>query len=125
MMNNEVGNTCSQSTPQVFPSFEEYTPPVTYPKEVEKTLGTLMEVEPLDQPKLEDVGLTNHNISLSSREVPSFDEPEPQPQPLPSCSSLDESLGEERGHDPPTTPHSLDNFRMKGIFDEKKSTEFL
>nr|GEX44290.1 hypothetical protein [Tanacetum cinerariifolium] len=45
-------------------------------------------------------------------EVPSFDEPEPQPQPLPSYLSLDESLGEERGPDPPTKPHSPDSLRM-------------
>ncbi|GJT52047.1 hypothetical protein Tco_0978204 [Tanacetum coccineum] len=76
-----------------------------------------MEVEPLDQTKIEDVGLDicNHDIPLSSREVPSFDEPEPQPQPLPSCLSLDESLGEERGHDPPTKPHSPDSLRMKVV----------
>nr|GEY69987.1 hypothetical protein [Tanacetum cinerariifolium] len=84
MINNEVGNPSPQSTPQVLPSFEEYTPPVTYPEEVDATLGTPIEEESLDQTKLEDVGLTNHNISLSSREVPSFDEQEPQPQPLPS-----------------------------------------
>ncbi|GJX67192.1 hypothetical protein Tco_0302919 [Tanacetum coccineum] len=71
--------------PQVLPSFEEYTPPVTYPKEVENTLGTLIEVEPLNETKLEEVGLNcNHNTPLSSREVPSFDKPEPQPQPLPN-----------------------------------------
>ncbi|GJZ47267.1 hypothetical protein Tco_0601099, partial [Tanacetum coccineum] len=57
--------------------------------EVDETLGTPMEEEPLDQTKLEDVGLTNHNISLSSRKVPSFDELEPQPQPLPSFQFLD------------------------------------
>nr|GEX29826.1 ribonuclease H-like domain-containing protein [Tanacetum cinerariifolium] len=54
-MGDEVENMSPQSTPQVLPSFEEYTPPVTYPKEVEETLGTPMEVEPLDQTKLEDV----------------------------------------------------------------------
>ncbi|GKB88000.1 hypothetical protein Tco_0960272 [Tanacetum coccineum] len=80
--------------------------------EVEETLGTLMEDERLDQMKLEDVGLTNYNISLSSREVPSFDELESQPQPLPSYLSLDEGLGEERGPDPPTKPHSPDSHRM-------------
>nr|GEW12209.1 RNA-directed DNA polymerase, eukaryota, reverse transcriptase zinc-binding domain protein [Tanacetum cinerariifolium] len=37
------------------PSFEEYTPPVTYPEEVEKTLGTPIEVEPLNKTKLEEV----------------------------------------------------------------------
>ncbi|GKD81741.1 hypothetical protein Tco_1348580 [Tanacetum coccineum] len=81
MMNNEVGNTSPQSTQQILPSFEEYTPPVTYPKEVKETLGTPVEVQPLDHTKLEDVGLDtcNHDIPLSSREVPSFDELKPQP----------------------------------------------
>ncbi|GKC60154.1 hypothetical protein Tco_1087752 [Tanacetum coccineum] len=54
-----------------------YKPPVTYPEEVEETLGTPMEVEPLDQTKLEDVSLTNHNISFSSKEIPSVDELKP------------------------------------------------
>ncbi|GJT14874.1 hypothetical protein Tco_0873580 [Tanacetum coccineum] len=81
-----------------------------------------MEVEPLDQTKLEDLGLNtcNHNIPLSFREVPSFDEPEPQAQPLPSYPSLDESLGEERGLNSPTKPHSPDSLRMKVTFDEEK-----
>nr|GFC02848.1 hypothetical protein [Tanacetum cinerariifolium] len=74
-----------------------------------------MEVEPLDQTKLEDVGLTNHNISINSGEVPSFDEPKPQPHPLPSFPALYVSLGKERGPDPPIKPHSLDSFRMKAI----------
>ncbi|GJW64123.1 hypothetical protein Tco_0116007 [Tanacetum coccineum] len=79
-MDNEVGVTSSESTTQTLPSFEEYTPPVTYPEEVEKTLGTLIEVEPLNKTKLEEVGLNcNHNTPLSSREVPSFNGPEPQP----------------------------------------------
>ncbi|GKG30340.1 hypothetical protein Tco_0420238, partial [Tanacetum coccineum] len=98
---DEVENPSPQSTPQVLPSFKKYTPPVTYPEEVEETLGTPMEVEPLDQTKLDDVGLTNHNISLSSREVSSFDELEPQPQPLPSFPSLDISLRGKRGPEPP------------------------
>ncbi|GJZ50272.1 hypothetical protein Tco_0604462 [Tanacetum coccineum] len=72
-----------------------------------------MEEEPLDQTKLEDVGLTNHNIPLSSREIPNFDEPEPQPQPLPSFPSLDISLG--RGPEPPIKPPSPDSFRMKEV----------
>ncbi|GKE25271.1 hypothetical protein Tco_1436783 [Tanacetum coccineum] len=55
MMNNEVGNTSPQSTPQILPSFEEYTLPLTYPEEVEETLGTPMEVEPLDHTKLKDI----------------------------------------------------------------------
>ncbi|GJZ82788.1 hypothetical protein Tco_0647961 [Tanacetum coccineum] len=55
---------------------------MTYPKEVEETLRTPMEVEPLDQTKLEDVSLNNHSIPTSYMEVPIFEEPEPQPQPL-------------------------------------------
>ncbi|GKD02810.1 hypothetical protein Tco_1177784, partial [Tanacetum coccineum] len=54
MMNNEVGNTSPQSTVQILPLFEEYTPPVTYSDEVEETLGTPIEVEPLDHMKLKD-----------------------------------------------------------------------
>nr|GEX34429.1 hypothetical protein [Tanacetum cinerariifolium] len=40
MMDNEVGLTSPESTTQTLPSFEEYTPPVTYPEELEKTLGS-------------------------------------------------------------------------------------
>ncbi|GJX63033.1 uncharacterized mitochondrial protein-like protein [Tanacetum coccineum] len=115
MMNNEVGNTCSQSTPQVLPLFVEYIPPMTYPEEVEETLGTPIEVGPLDQLKLENVGLTNHNISLSSRKVPSFDELKPQPQAIPNCPPLDISLGDEISPEPPIKPHSPDSFRMKEV----------
>ncbi|GJZ14924.1 RNA-directed DNA polymerase, eukaryota, reverse transcriptase zinc-binding domain protein, partial [Tanacetum coccineum] len=80
---DKVDNPNPQSTPQVPPSFEETTLPVTYPEEVEETLGTPIEVEPLDETQLEDLGLNicNHDIPLSNREVPSFDEPEPQPNP--------------------------------------------
>ncbi|GJY54768.1 hypothetical protein Tco_0446432 [Tanacetum coccineum] len=123
MMEDKVDNPSPQSTPQVLPSFEVYTPPVTYPKEVEETLGTPMEVEPLEETQLEDLGLNtcNHDIPLSSREVPIFDEPEPQPQPLPNCPSLDASLGNERGPEPPIKPPSPNSFRMKEvIFDKKK-----
>ncbi|GJZ31726.1 hypothetical protein Tco_0576773 [Tanacetum coccineum] len=96
---------------------EVYTPPVTYPDEVEEIIGIPMEVEPLEETQLEDLGLNtcNHNIPLSSREIPSFDEPEPQPNPLPNCPSLDVSLGEERGPEPPIKPHSPDSFRMKEV----------
>ncbi|GKC07952.1 hypothetical protein Tco_0999562 [Tanacetum coccineum] len=90
---------------------------MTYPEEFKETLGTLVEEEPLDYTKLEDVGLDtcNHGIPLSSREVPSFDEQEPQPQPLPNCPSLDVSLGDERGPAPPIKQHSPDSFRMKEV----------
>ncbi|GKA50416.1 hypothetical protein Tco_0743489 [Tanacetum coccineum] len=101
--------------PQVLLSFEEYTPPVTYLKEVEETIEIPIKVEPLDETPLEDLGLNtcNHDIPLSSREIPSFDEPEPQPQPLPSYPSLDASLGDQRDHEPPIKPYSLDSFRKK------------
>ncbi|GJV84783.1 hypothetical protein Tco_1524681 [Tanacetum coccineum] len=91
--------------------------PVTCPKEVEETLRTQVEVEPLDETKLEDLGLNtcNHDIPLSNRKVPSFDEPKPQPNPLPNYLSLDVSLGEERGPEPPIKPHSPDSFRMKKV----------
>ncbi|GKC85657.1 hypothetical protein Tco_1141374 [Tanacetum coccineum] len=90
-MKDEVGNPCPRSTPQFLPSFEEYTTP--------------------------DVGLNScsHDLFLSSREVPSVDEPEPQPQPLPNCSSLDRSLGDERCPKPPIKLHSPDSFRMKVV----------
>ncbi|GJY33469.1 hypothetical protein Tco_0417938 [Tanacetum coccineum] len=114
---DKVENLDPQSTPQVLPSFKEYTPPLTCPEEVEETLGTPIEVEPLDETQLEDLGLNtyNHDIPLSNREVPSFYDPEPQPNPLPNCLSLDVSLGEERGPEPPIKPHSLDSFRMKEV----------
>ncbi|GJW16800.1 hypothetical protein Tco_0024236 [Tanacetum coccineum] len=106
-----------QSTPQVLLSFEENTPPVTYPDEVEEIMGIPIEVEPLDETPLEDLGLNtyNHDIPLSSREIPSFDELEPQPKLLPNCPSLDISFREERGPDPPIKPNSLDSFRMKVV----------
>ncbi|GJU79932.1 hypothetical protein Tco_1282297 [Tanacetum coccineum] len=43
-MEDKVDNPSPQSTPQVLPSFEVYTPPVTYPEEVNETIGILMEV---------------------------------------------------------------------------------
>ncbi|GJY45212.1 hypothetical protein Tco_0433425 [Tanacetum coccineum] len=76
-----------------------------------------MEVEPLNETQLEDLGLNtcNHDISLSSREVPSLNEPKPQPQPLPNFPSLNVSLGNERGLEPPIKPLSSDGFRMKVV----------
>ncbi|GJU95268.1 hypothetical protein Tco_1320024 [Tanacetum coccineum] len=101
----------------VLSSFEENTPPVTYPDKVEETIGISIEIEPLDETPLEDLGLNtcNHDILLSSREIPSFDELEPQPQPFPSFPSLEVDLGEERGPEPPIKPPSLDSFRMKEV----------
>nr|GEU81561.1 ribonuclease H-like domain-containing protein [Tanacetum cinerariifolium] len=99
----DVENSNPQSTLQVLPSFEENTPPVTYPNEVKEVIGITIEVEPLDETPLEDLGLNscNHDIPLSSREIPNFDEPESQPQPLPSCPSLDMSIRRKR----PKTTH--------------------
>ncbi|GJZ32167.1 hypothetical protein Tco_0577603 [Tanacetum coccineum] len=104
---DKVDNPSPQSTPQVLPSFKVYTPPVTYPEEVDETIGIPMEVEPLDHRKLEDLGLNtyNHDIPLSSREIPSVDEP--KPQLLPNFSPLDVNLGDKRGTDPPINPYSL------------------
>ncbi|GJZ57361.1 hypothetical protein Tco_0612855 [Tanacetum coccineum] len=115
---DKVENSDPQSTPQVLPSFKEYTLPVTCPKEVEETLGTPIEVEPLDETQLEDLGLNtcNHDIPLSSREVPSFDKTKPQPQPLPNCPPLDISLGDKKGLKPPIKPHSPDSFRIKEVY---------
>ncbi|GJW13596.1 hypothetical protein Tco_0017729 [Tanacetum coccineum] len=114
-MEDKVDNPSPQSTLQVLPSFEVYTPPVTYPKEVDETLGTPIEVEPLDEKQLEDLGLNtcNHDISLSSREVSSFNELEPQL--LPNFSPLDVNLRDKRGTDPPIKPHSPDSSRMKEV----------
>ncbi|GKA90123.1 hypothetical protein Tco_0811935 [Tanacetum coccineum] len=75
-MDDKVGVTSPESATQTLPLFKEYTPPVTYPEEVEKTLGTPIVVEPLNKTKLEEVGLNyNHNTPFSSREVPSIDDP--------------------------------------------------
>ncbi|GJV74982.1 hypothetical protein Tco_1506566 [Tanacetum coccineum] len=113
-MDNEIGVTSPESTTQTLPSFEEYTPLVTYPEEIENTLGTPIEVEPLKETKLEEVGLNfNHNTPLSYREVPSFDGP--KPQPLLTSPSLDVSLGDVIGPEPPIKPHSPDSFRIKVV----------
>ncbi|GJT64217.1 hypothetical protein Tco_1015697 [Tanacetum coccineum] len=78
-MEDKEDNPSPQSASRVLLSIELYTPPVTYPKEVDETIGIPIEVEPLDQTKLEDLGLNtfNHDIPLSSRGIPSVDEPEP------------------------------------------------
>ena len=88
-MEDRVENLSTPSTPQVLPSFEAYTLPVTYSDEVDETLGIPIEVEPLNQTQIENIGLNtyNDNLTLSSKEVPSFDEPEPQPKPLPNLPS--------------------------------------
>ncbi|GJW94212.1 hypothetical protein Tco_0173884 [Tanacetum coccineum] len=85
--------------------------------EVEEIIEIPIEVEPLDETPLEDLGLNtcNHEIPLSFKKVYSFDEPNPQPQPLPNYPPLDISLGDQRGPEPPIKPHSLDSFRMKVV----------
>nr|GFB02158.1 ribonuclease H-like domain-containing protein [Tanacetum cinerariifolium] len=107
------GTKNNQNSLHVLPSFEIYTPPVTYPEEVEETIGIPMEVEPLDEIQLEVLGLNtcSHELFPSSREFPSIDEPEPQP--LPNLSFLDVNLGDKRGPEPPMKPISPDSFRMK------------
>ncbi|GJX00110.1 hypothetical protein Tco_0184023 [Tanacetum coccineum] len=77
----DVENPSPQSTPHVHLSFEENTPPVTYPDEVEDIIEISIEVVPLDETPLEDLRLNtcNNNIPLSSKEFPSFDGLEPQP----------------------------------------------
>ena len=62
--NDEVNNMSPQSTPQVLPSFEAHRPPVTYPEEVEETIGTPIEVEPLDQAQLENIGFNTCSDDL-------------------------------------------------------------
>ncbi|GJS36246.1 hypothetical protein Tco_0534628 [Tanacetum coccineum] len=91
-MEDKVDNPSPQSIPQVLPSFEVYTPLVTYPEEVDETIGISMEVEPLDHTKLEDLGLNtcSHDLFLSFTEIPSVDEPEPKL--LPKISPLDVNL---------------------------------
>nr|GEY10672.1 ribonuclease H-like domain-containing protein [Tanacetum cinerariifolium] len=76
---HDAENASPQSSPQVLPSFEVYTLPVTYSKEVEETIGISIEVEHLDHTKLEDLGLNtcSHDIFLISKEIPSVGEPEP------------------------------------------------
>ncbi|GJX10264.1 hypothetical protein Tco_0200123 [Tanacetum coccineum] len=115
---HDVENPDPQSTPQFLPSFKEYTPPVTYPKEVKEIIGIPIEVEPLNETPLEDLRMNtcNHDIPLSSREIHSFDGPEPQP--LLNSPSLDVSLEDVIGLEPPIKPHSPDSSRMKEMFDD-------
>nr|GEY45564.1 zinc finger, CCHC-type [Tanacetum cinerariifolium] len=62
----------------------------------------------------EEIGLNcNHNTPFNSREVPSFDRPEPQP--LLNSPSLDVSLGDVIGPEPPIKPHSSDSSKMKVV----------
>ncbi|GKA57262.1 hypothetical protein Tco_0756450 [Tanacetum coccineum] len=120
MMEDKVDNPSPQSTPQVLPSFEVYTPPMTYLEEVEETIGILMEFEPLNQTQLEDLGLNtcSHDLFPSSKEFPSVDEPEPQP--LPNLPFLDINLGDKRGPEPLIKTHNLGSFRVKVLFDKEK-----
>ncbi|GJY18366.1 hypothetical protein Tco_0389857 [Tanacetum coccineum] len=69
-MDNEVGDTSPESTTQTLLSFEEYTPPVTYPEEVEKTLGT-----PIEEMFNDDWGLESKEVSPLGEEHSLFDRP--------------------------------------------------
>nr|GEX21014.1 transposon Ty3-I Gag-Pol polyprotein [Tanacetum cinerariifolium] len=110
---DNVDNPSPQGTPQVLPSFEVHTPRVTYPKEVEETIGIPLEVEPLDHTKLEDLGLntSSHDIFPSYGKFPSVNELEPQP--LLNLPFLDVNLGGKRGTEPPINPYSSGSFSMK------------
>nr|GEU31390.1 reverse transcriptase domain-containing protein [Tanacetum cinerariifolium] len=95
-----------QSTPQVLLLFEENTPTVTYLDEVKKTIGLPIEVEPLEDTPLEDLGFNtcNHDTPLSSRGILSFDELKPQPQPIPSFPSLEVDLRDKKDPEQPIKP---------------------
>ncbi|GKE23349.1 hypothetical protein Tco_1434861 [Tanacetum coccineum] len=84
-------------------------------KRLRRSQGIPVEVEPLDEPQLEDLGLNtcNHDITLSSKKIPSVDESEPQL--LPNSSSLDVILGDKRGTDPPINPCIPGSFRKKVV----------
>jgi hypothetical protein len=75
--------------------------------------GTPIEVEPLDQAPLEDIGLNtcSDNLTPSSREFPSVDESEPQS--LHAFPSLDIFLGDKRRTDPTINQCYSGSFRMK------------
>nr|GEW50003.1 ribonuclease H-like domain-containing protein [Tanacetum cinerariifolium] len=90
-MEDKVENPSPQSTPQVLPLFEVYTPPVIYPEEVDETC--------------------NHGLFLSSKGVPSVDEPEAQP--VSNFPPLDVNLGDKTGTDPPINQYSLGSRWMK------------
>ncbi|GJS47905.1 retrovirus-related pol polyprotein from transposon TNT 1-94 [Tanacetum coccineum] len=68
MIDNDVGITSPKSTTQTLPLFEEYTLPVTYPGEVENTLGTLIEEMFGD-----DWGLESKEFSSLGEELSLFD----------------------------------------------------
>ncbi|GJX57746.1 hypothetical protein Tco_0287643 [Tanacetum coccineum] len=81
---------------QAPPSFDVYTLPVTYPEELEETIGIPIEMEPFDQTQLEDVGLntSSYDLFLSSREINYVDKP--KPQLLPNFSPIDVIFDEEK-----------------------------
>ncbi|GKA88797.1 putative reverse transcriptase domain-containing protein [Tanacetum coccineum] len=83
---DKVENPNPQSTPQVLPSFEEYTPPMTHLEEVEETINIPMEVEPLHELQLD----YNHDIPLNSREVPSRKAHLLEDKQMPSVGVFDE-----------------------------------
>ncbi|GJZ27114.1 hypothetical protein Tco_0571367 [Tanacetum coccineum] len=74
---DKVDNPSPQSTPQVLPSFEVYTPPVTYPEEVEETIGIPIEVEPLNETQLKDLGMNTCVLFLVFDLQIIFDEKKP------------------------------------------------
>nr|GEU66922.1 hypothetical protein [Tanacetum cinerariifolium] len=104
----------------IMPELLKSHPKKTYKEDLEcemvmvkipRCMSWLDSIDAYDEP----IGLDtfNHDIPLSSREVPSFDEPEPQL--LPNFPSLDLGLGGKRGPKPPIRPHTPDSFRMKVV----------
>nr|GEU69747.1 valine N-monooxygenase 1-like [Tanacetum cinerariifolium] len=65
--------------PKCMSWLDAYDEPIGDLEEVKESIGILIEVEPLDHMKLEDLGLNtcSHDLFVSSREIPSIDEPEP------------------------------------------------
>nr|GEZ55125.1 hypothetical protein [Tanacetum cinerariifolium] len=92
MIENKVGNASPQSSPQAPPSFEEYTPPVTYPEEVEETIGSLGMIE-------NKVG--NASPQSSPQAPPSFEEYTP---PVTYPEEVEETIG---------GPHEFRRFRLE------------
>nr|GEW26158.1 reverse transcriptase [Tanacetum cinerariifolium] len=88
---------------------------MTYPEEVDETIGILMVVEHIDHSKLQDLRLETYtrDLSPSSRGFPSVDEPEPQL--FSKFSPLDVNLRDKRGNDPPINQYSMGSFRMKVV----------
>ncbi|GJZ01419.1 hypothetical protein Tco_0519380 [Tanacetum coccineum] len=96
-------------------AYDEHIDDLDMMAEVDETIGILIEVEPLDHMKLEELGSNtcSHGLCPNSREFPNVDKPEPQP--LLNLPFLDVNLGYKRGTDPSINPYSPGSFRMKSL----------